>query len=87
LIIIDKNSLLGGPSIRKRGVGGKNKISQNIESFMGSRLDKREIHWGEIRAKAFALRAGENWNLSPSCGRPSLISPHKTIRDNAVTPF
>ena len=39
----------------------------------------------EIQARAFALRAGENRNLSRSCGRPSLISPHKTIRDNAVT--
>ncbi len=39
----------------------------------------------EIQTRAFAFRAGENWNLSPSCGRPSFISPHKTIRDNALT--
>jgi hypothetical protein len=45
LIIIDKNSLLGEASIRKKGVVGKNKIAQNIGSFMGSRLDKRGIHW------------------------------------------
>jgi hypothetical protein len=45
LIIIDKISLLVEASIRKRGVGGKNKIPQNIGSFMGSRLDKRGIHW------------------------------------------
>jgi hypothetical protein len=46
LKIIDKNSLLGEASIRKGGVGGKNKIPQNMGSFMRSALDKREIHWG-----------------------------------------
>jgi hypothetical protein len=68
LIITDKSPLLGEASIRKRGVGGKNKIPHNRGSFMGTRLNKREIHRGEIRAKAFAARAGENWNLNPPAG-------------------
>jgi len=42
LIIIDKISLLVEASIRKRGVGGKNKIPQNIGSFMGSSWAKEE---------------------------------------------
>jgi len=33
LIIIDKNSLLGEASIRKRGVGGKDIILQKIGNF------------------------------------------------------
>jgi hypothetical protein len=54
--MIDKNTLLGEASIRKRGVRGKNIILQKIGNFMGSRLDKREIDWGrEIQAKAFVI--------------------------------
>jgi hypothetical protein len=44
--MIDKNSLLGEASIRKRGVGGKNIIFQKIGNFMGSTLDKRDNDWG-----------------------------------------
>jgi hypothetical protein len=43
--MIDKNSPPGEASIRKRGVGSKNKIPQNIGSFMESRWNKRKIHW------------------------------------------
>jgi hypothetical protein len=52
LIIIDKNSALGEASIRKRGVGGKNKIPQNIGSFLGNRLDIKKNPLGrKIQAR------------------------------------